>query len=86
MTRDWTQEEFGINETADCSLEPDVNYALKKRDKIIADLQAKLTKAIEGYHWIAEKNRFADFGSKNKATVMLSILEPKPDKPKQDED
>lgn len=78
MTRDWTQEEFGINN--DCPLEPGVYFALKKRDEIIADLQANLAKAIEGYHWIAEKNRFVDTGSKNKATVMLSILEPKQDK------
>lgn len=46
----------------------------------VEDLKYRLEKAIEGYHWIAEKNRFVDFGSKNKATVMLSILEPKQDK------
>lgn len=62
-------------------LEPDdAVIALQNKDEIIADLQDKLAKAIEGYHWIAEKNRFVDFGSKNKATVMLSILEPKQDK------
>lgn len=44
------------------------------------ELVALLAKAIGGYHWIAEKNRFVDTGSKNKATVMLSILEPKQDK------
>lgn len=76
MTRDWTKEEFGINET--CQLDPEsIVFDLPNKDEIIADLQAKLAKAIEGYHWIAEKNRFVDFGSKNKATVMLSILENK---------
>lgn len=44
------------------------------------ELVALLAKAIGGYHWIAEKNMFVDTGSKNKATVMLSILEPKQDK------
>ena len=43
----------------------------------VEDLKCRIEKAIEGYHWIAEKNRFVDTGSKNKATVMLSILENK---------
>ena len=38
----------------------------------------KLTKQIEyminGFTWIRNKNRFVDFGSKNKATVVLTTL------------
>lgn len=44
----------------------------------MVDKIEKLTKQIEymikGFAWIRNENRFVDFGSKNKATVVLTTL------------
>lgn len=40
----------------------------------IEKLSKQIEIAISGFAWIRNKNRFVDFGSKNKATVVLSTL------------
>lgn len=40
----------------------------------IEKLSKQLDIAISGFAWIRNKNRFVDFGSKNKATVVLTTL------------
>lgn len=42
----------------------------------VEDLKYRLDKAIAALRWI-KNNRFVDFGSKNKATVTLAIIEEK---------